>query len=232
MPQKLSPEKQKGLGTSLINAALVGDTETVRILLAAGANVHTRSDEALWRAAYSGHTETVKALLAAGAAVHEVGDQALCGAAFNGHTETVKTLLAAGADVHASNDVALWWTVKEGHTETVKTLLAAGADVRAMDNLALCWAAYGGHMEIVRMLAKHIFAPDSWSGKNREEIEAQADTLYERIKTFNPANLANPELLRKSAKILVDCALDCWFQVRPAPPKLQISPLAAQPRPL
>ena len=41
-----------------------------------------------------------------------------------------------------------------------------------------------------------------------------------------------PEHLRKAASILAGCAIDCWHQVRPAPPKIQISPLPAQPRAL
>jgi ankyrin repeat protein len=155
-------------------------------------------------------------------------DSLLIDAAWDGHTETVRMLLAAGADMHAWNDFALRFAAHNGHTETVKALLAAGANVHAMDDYALCHAAMMGHTETARVLAKHIFAPDSWRGKSRAEIEAGATALYDKIKDDNPS----PESLREAATILADCAIDCWHQVRPAPPKLQVSPLPAQPRPL
>jgi ankyrin repeat protein len=152
----------------------------------------------------------------------------LTNAATNGDTATVQTLLAAGADVHAENDWALCYTSANGHTETVKTLLANGANVHSGDDWALRVVARYGHTEMVLVLAKHIFAPDSWRGKSRAEIEAGATALYDKIKDDNPS----PESLREAATILADCAIDCWHQVRPAPPKLQVSPLPAQPRPL
>ncbi len=54
----------------------------------------------LMTAASTGHTETVKALLAAGADVNatsEKGGTALMGAAMEGHTEIVQLLKEAGA---------------------------------------------------------------------------------------------------------------------------------------
>jgi hypothetical protein len=118
------------------------------------------------------------------------------------------------------------WTGKP--TDTVKALLAAGADVHADNDWALREAAYYGYTETVRVLVQHIFAPDSWRGKNRTEIESAANALYNKIEADNP----QPDHLRRAGSILLDCALCCWEQVRPAPPKIQISPLPAQPRPL
>jgi ankyrin repeat protein len=198
-PKKLSPDDQSNLYDRLIDAAKDGNTETVKMLLASGANVRAWDDYALSRAAR------------------------------NGHTETVKTLLAAGANVHANDDVALCWAALNGHAETVQSLLGAGADVHAQDDWALCLAASFGHTETVRILARHIFAPDSWCGKNRAEIEAVARALYNKIEADGPNT---PEHLHQAATILADAAIDYWHQVRPAPPKLQISPLPAQPTPL
>ena len=149
-------------------------------------------------------------------------------AGFTGDTRTVRLLLAAGANVHALDDWALRCAAYNGHTETVKVLLASGANVHAQDDEPLRMAAQNGHTETVRGLARHIFAPDSWRGKSRAEIEAAANTLYDRIKVENP----QPDRLQRAGTILLDCALSCWEQVRPAPPKLKISPLPAQPRPL
>src|ERR1022692_1364565 len=112
-----------------------------------------------------------------------------------------------------------------GDTKTVKALLANGANVHARDDWALCLAGFYGHAETVRVLAKHIFTPDSWRGKTREEIEAKARDFYQKIEAFG----ATPERLREAATVLADAAIDCWHQVRPAPPKFQISPLPAQP---
>ena len=53
----------------------------------------------IWASAY-GHTETVKLLLDAGADLHIFDGCALLYASVNGHHETVKLLLDAGADVH------------------------------------------------------------------------------------------------------------------------------------
>jgi ankyrin repeat protein len=185
-------------------------------------------DRRLISAAMNGQTETVRALLAAGADVHATNDSALCSAACWGHTEVVKALLASGADVHAYDDEALRFAAYNGHTEIVKVLLASGADVHARDDEALRWAARNGRTGTLRVLTRHIFARESWRGKSRAEIEAQANALYDKIKGNNPS----PEHLHKAGTILADCALTCWEQVRPPPPKLTLSPFPAQPRPL
>jgi len=161
----------------------------------------------LQRAAEKGDTKTVLEQLAAGADVHQRNNWALRGAAYDGYTETVKILLAAGTDVHAQDD-----------------------DVHAQDDLGLCWAAVRGHSETVQVLAAHIFAPDSWRGKNLAEIQAQASVLYEEIKATTTD--LQPERLRKAGTILADYALRCWEQVRPAPPRIQIGSLPVQPMPL
>jgi len=121
---------------------------------------------------------------------------------------------------------------REGYTFDVEISLAMGADVHATNDWALCCAAYWGHTKTVQVLAAHIFAPDSWRGKKRTEIEAQADALYGRIKSTSLMSPIKPERLREAATILLDCALNCWEQVRPAPRPLNISARLAQPMPL
>jgi ankyrin repeat protein len=185
-------------------------------------------DHRLIDAADRGDTRAVQTLLAAGANVHAQDDRALRWAAHDGHAEIVQTLLAAGADVHVGDDLALRWAAMNGHTDTVKLLLAHGADVHGSDDRALRRAVDSGHTETIRVLAKHIFAPEVRRGKSRAEIEAHATALYAKIKAESP----QPDRLRTAGTILADCALDCWFQVRPPPPKLTISPIPAQPRPL
>jgi ankyrin repeat protein len=89
----------------LLNAAGPGDEESVRLLLAAGANVHaveTRfGSQPLARAADWGNAATTRLLIAAGADVNHRSDNgttALMSAAESGSLETVRALLAAGAD--------------------------------------------------------------------------------------------------------------------------------------
>jgi hypothetical protein len=196
--QKLSPDEQNELNGRLIDVAQNGITKEVQRLLADGANVYGNDDWVLRWAAKDGHTEAVKILLEAGADVRALDDYPLRYAALHGHTEIVKVLLAAGANVHAHGDGALFMAACRGHTETL------------------------------RVLSNHIFAPDSWRGKSRTEIEAYATALHDKIKV----DIFWPERLHMTATILADCAIDCWHQVRPPPPKLRISPLPAQPRPL
>jgi|ERR1039458_1717886 ankyrin repeat protein len=224
----MTQDEQTNLDNRLRDAAADGHTETVRALLAAGADVHAHEDMALLNAASCGHTKTVEVLLAHGADVHR-DEYVLCVAASNGHTETVKALLAAGANVDAMDDLALCVAARYGHTDTVKVLLSASADVHAENDYALRWAAYWADAKTVRFLARHIFAPESWRGKSRAEIEEHASALYDKLKAGNPP----PDRLHKVGTILADCAIDCWHQVRPPPPPgFKISPLPAQPRPL
>lgn len=214
-------------------------TDTLKELLTALVNVGIRPtwkqndlDNHLWHAAWDGDTGAVQRLLAKGADVHFMNDWALRRAAEHGHTEVVKVLLAAGANVHADNvfghtDVALRLAAYHDHTETVKVLLAAGADVHAKNDEALCEAAYDGHTEMLKILARHIFAPNSWRGKSQTEIEAEAKALYDKIEShrrpvdFCPSEPIKPEQLRKARGILFDIAIDCWHQVQPPPPQQQ-----------
>jgi len=130
-------------------------------------------------------------------------------------------------------DARLMGAVFAGHTQVLKVLLAAGANVHALDDLALRWAAYYGRIKTVEVLAKHLFAPESWRGKSRAEIEAGATALYDKIKkAYSPSNPITTDRLRTAGTILADSALTCWEQVRPPPPKLTLSPLPAQPRPV
>jgi len=94
----------------------------------------------LMSAAVEGNANRVKALLAAGADVkvkNNEGETALYMAALAGQTDCLKVLLAAGADMNAQNkdsDTPLMAAVLLGQTDCVKALLAAGADVKAKNN--------------------------------------------------------------------------------------------------
>lgn len=88
----------------LIEAAGMGDTETVRALLDQQVDINAKNE-------VFGHT-------------------ALIVAARQGYTDTVQLLLERGADVHAQDNygsTALHWAEKNGHTEIVRLLKEAGA---------------------------------------------------------------------------------------------------------
>jgi ankyrin repeat protein len=106
------------IDSALRMAAMDGDTECVKALLEAGADVHNSVDAPLWYAAGGRHTDTMRALLDAGADQ----DIALLEAAANGLNELVRELLAKGADVHICNGLPLIMAKYNGHTETVRVL--------------------------------------------------------------------------------------------------------------
>jgi len=204
-------------------------------IMAAGLGFMTQRnlDFRLLKAAEYGNLQMVQKALAKGADIHAWRDNVLVEAAHRGHLEVVKYLLERDgekANVHASED-ALPRAAVYGYVEIVKYLLEKGADVHADNDLALAGAAYHGLMDIVKVLAKHIFAPKSWRGKSRAEIEVHAAALYDKIKAWDFRDPMKPERLHATASILADCAIDCWHQVRPIP-QLIISPTPAQPRPV
>ena len=120
-------------------AAEDGSVETIRALVAAGAEVDHANDEgetAFWAAAMHGHVEALQTLLEAGAEVDHVtnrGYTALHAAAKNGH---VQTLLEAGAQVdHArSGWTALHAAATNRHVEAIHALVGAGADLNHATN--------------------------------------------------------------------------------------------------
>ena len=145
--------------SDLMMAAGLGNTRTLKALLAAGADMTlARSDDgaaALQLAVQTGHGEGVGALLAAGAdanAADPNGVTPLMFAAVNGHAAIIDALVAAGGDATtalASGDTALSLAAKEDNVAVIKSLLVAGADPNAAQTVSglapLHLAAYLGH---------------------------------------------------------------------------------------
>jgi len=118
---------------------------------------------ALHWATYHDDTETVKLLIAAGAdakAANRFGVTPLSLACASGNTAIVELLLEAGADPSATlpgGETALMTASRTGRLGPVKALLARGVDVNARERkgqTALMWAAAEGHAEIVDALLK------------------------------------------------------------------------------
>jgi hypothetical protein len=151
--------------TPLMLAAEEGDMDSVRKLLAGGADVtakdfdgrtalshafrHTRRGEAL-----------VPVLLAAGAdpnAADHQGQTPLYYAAFQS-TTVIQQLLGAGARVNAADkwgETALMEAAGQGAVENLRALVAAGADVNMKDEsgrTALMEAAEAGSLDALRVL--------------------------------------------------------------------------------
>lgn len=130
-----------GVGRSaLFHAAFNGDVESLKMLLAARADINAtdKGMSPLYAAAQEGHVEVVRRLIAAGAALDlhtdDAHSTALYAAADAGHLDIVKMLINAGANVNlrtSQGSTTLMRAVEKQHHAIVDELLKAGADVNA-----------------------------------------------------------------------------------------------------
>ena len=143
---------------ALIEAARDGDTDAVKSLLAAGANVNAQDDDgqtALMRAARWGHTDTVRALLDAGANANMQGNSgwtALIHAVQGGHEDAARLLI--NVDVNDS-DAALVAAAADGNNARVRQLIEGGVSAGARKNggfSALMCAAFFGNTDAALLL--------------------------------------------------------------------------------
>ncbi|CAL8100802.1 unnamed protein product [Calicophoron daubneyi] len=154
--------------TPLMEAASVGYTDIVRLLLQYGACVGQKSttgNTALHYAATAGHLECVCLLLQYNSPMevqNETGHTPLMEATSNGHIDVARCLIKHGADINTHStefkESALTLASYKGHTEMVRFLLEAGADhEHRTDEMhtALMEAAMEGHVEVARLLLAH-----------------------------------------------------------------------------
>ena len=121
-----------GKHTELMRAALEGDTNTVKALLAGGAQVNAKDHEgrtALMFAVTNMHPDAAKQLLEHSADANATaadGGTALMLAASSGDTESVRALLSNGADPSAryaqTGETALILAKKNSHDDVVSLL--------------------------------------------------------------------------------------------------------------
>jgi len=128
--------------TLLFSAAWMGNEETVKLLLAQGADANATTLDgwtALHGAASQGHAGVANLLLLAGAEPDaRTGDglPALNMAAAHGHPDVARVLLENGAEANPSNEDG--WTLLHaatwhGDATIVELLIAYGANVNAQD---------------------------------------------------------------------------------------------------
>lgn len=124
--------------TVLMDAAHLGDVDTVRLLLGSGADANARLEPggitALMVACGNGHTEIVRLLLARGAdpnARDKLGEPVLLFAVMGARPEVVQTIVAHGVDVNAASRngmTPLMWAMQSPKQTTIVRLLKrAGA---------------------------------------------------------------------------------------------------------
>jgi len=138
---------------AFLDAAIAGDLDKVKQLLAKGVQVDVREDFA--------PTEYYE----------QSGQTALMYAAVGGHVEVVRVLLKAGANVNAIDKMrsreyggeksALHYAAQQPNVAVVEELLNAGADVNALTKniqnrgyTPLIYALQRGHRDIAQLLIK------------------------------------------------------------------------------
>ena len=154
-----------GAVLTLPDAALTGDVDGMKKLLAAGADANEPDKKGwtpLMNAAAGGKDDAARLLLenkADANAVSPDGDNALILASRSGAAVCIRLLAGAGADLNAPSgkgDTPLLVAVALGHTEAVQALLEKGADPNKArpDNgfTPLMAAASGGHADTVKAL--------------------------------------------------------------------------------
>ena len=97
-----------------------GHYKIVRLLIQAGADVHTEHEFALKKASRSGYFKVIHELIKGGADVHAVDDFALRSASIRGHYNATEELLKAGAVIKYHDKSALVIAIKrKGYSEII-----------------------------------------------------------------------------------------------------------------
>ncbi|MDR2128952.1 MAG: ankyrin repeat domain-containing protein [Burkholderiaceae bacterium] len=114
----------------------------------------------LMMAALKGQADIARQLIAKGAAINKSGWTPLHYAATGGHAELIKLLLKAGADLDArspNDSTPLMMAARYGSAESVRLLLKAGADPHARNHLgmdALDFALSASRPDAIEILGK------------------------------------------------------------------------------
>lgn len=154
---------------SLVDAAMQGNKDAVRLLLKQGADVNSAQGDgmtALHWAVQKGDVELVQTLLYAGANLRAAtrigGYTPLLIAGKSGNAAMVEMLVGAGADPNATTAngaTPLMLAAQAGNAAAVKALVERGANVNAKEKVkgetALTFAAAYGRADVIRVLTAH-----------------------------------------------------------------------------
>ncbi|MFN8394881.1 MAG: ankyrin repeat domain-containing protein [Bacteroidia bacterium] len=146
-------------------AALGGNPEIVRMLLAAGAHPDSARGERtpLWSAMTNGHEEAAVLLVDATAKFDGPVEMEMAPfyfAVMHDYTDLVTKMIAHGADVNASgpNGTPLHEAAENGNAPLTRLLIAGGASPNRGNDLGetpVFLAVEHGHWEVAEILARH-----------------------------------------------------------------------------
>jgi TolB-like protein/ankyrin repeat protein/class 3 adenylate cyclase len=205
------------LSSPLHAAAKRGDVDTMKRLIAEGAQIESRDRYGrtpLHISAKSDQAEVAKFLIEAGAALEARtslmvpilgginSGTPLIIAAYNGSKSVVELLIAAGADVNArdrrpaSPGSVLHYAASSGNVDSAELLIANGAEVNAAlgRNLytPLSMAARNGHLAMAELLISKgadVNAVDGVGATSLHEAAYTGDTEMVKLLIANGANI-------------------------------------------
>ncbi|MFO7276545.1 MAG: ankyrin repeat domain-containing protein [Pseudomonadota bacterium] len=175
---------------------------------------------ALHWAVYHNDVETVRRLLAAGAdpnARNDYGSTPLAEAAMLGNVEVIRRLLDAGADVESPNadgQTALMLLARTSNVEAARLLIRRGANVNAREawrgQTALMWAAAEAQPAMVKLLVEHGADVNARSLVNEWERQVTAEPRHQARPSggFTPLLYAARKGCAECAEILAQAGAD------------------------
>ena len=161
----------------LIDAIKQGETETVRLLFAQGADPNARETQVVVRIGlYSSMMEVPEAL----------AKTALILAIAGGHKQMVELLLDSGADINArsgAGDTALTWALgRDQRLEVAKLLLDRGADTNAWGfEPPLTIASTGNRIDQIKLLLDNGAEINATDDEGFTALMEPAESGYEEV---------------------------------------------------